>query len=90
MPGSFETGNSGRRETGGVGEGSACILHIAQRLPDHLFGQTGAFATLGGYARRLADFAVTAATFVDGLSDLAVGNALAKTHVHNNYPLGLR
>ena len=67
-----------------------CALHIAQCLPDNLLGHTGAFAALGSDTCGITHFSIAAATFIDGFTDLAVGNALAKTHVHMNYPLGLR
>lgn len=65
-------------------------LHIAQRLPDNLLRHTGAFTALGSDTCGITHFSIAAATFIDGFTDLAVGNALAKTHVHMNYPLGLR
>ena len=65
-------------------------MDIAQGVADNLLGDASAFTALGGYTSSVSHFTVTAATFVDGFTDLAVGNALAKTHVHMNYPLGLR
>ena len=64
-------------------------MDITQGLADHLLGYAGAFPALGSDARRLPDLAVTATTFVDGFANLTVGNTLAKTDVHKNYPLGL-
>lgn len=80
----------GRCKTGRIGKGSAGSLHISQGFANNLLGDTGAFATLGCYTGRFTHFSIAAATFIDGFTDLAIGHALAKTHVHMNYPLGLR
>lgn len=81
---------SGGCKTRRVGEGRAGTLDIAQGFANNLLGDAGAFTALGGDASSISHFTITAASFVDGFTDLAVGNTLAKTHVHMNYPLGLR
>ncbi|BAP78780.1 hypothetical protein MT1_1602 [Pseudomonas sp. MT-1] len=69
---------------------SAGALDIAQGFANNLLGNARAFTALRGDASSISHFTIAAASFVDGFTDLAVGNALAKTHVHMNYPLGLR
>ncbi len=80
----------GGSKTCRVSKRGAGILDIAQGFANDLLGDTSAFTTLRGYASRVSHVPITAAAFIDGFTDLAVGNALAKTHVHMNYPLGLR
>ena len=80
---------SSRSETGGVDERRLGTLYIAQCFPNNLLSYTCAFAALGGDTRGFAYLTITAAAFVNGFTDLTVGNTLAKTHVHKNYPLGL-
>lgn len=64
-------------------------LYITQCLSNHLLGYTCAFATLAGNTGSFAHLTIAAAAFVDGFTNLTVGNTLAKTDVHMNYPLGL-
>lgn len=79
----------GGGETRRVGEGGLSRLNIAQRFANHLLGDAGAFAALGGNTSRFPNFAVAAAAFIDGFANLTVSDTLAKTDVHKNYPLGL-
>ena len=82
--------DSGGRKSRWVSKGGAGGLYIAQGFANNLFGDAGALTALGGNASGISHFTIAAATFIDGFTDLAVSNALAKTHVHMNYPLGLR
>ncbi len=81
---------SGGNETGGVGKGDLSALDIAQCFANHLFGDACTFAALAGNAGGFAHLSIAATAFVDGFTDLTISNTLAKTHVHMNYPLGLR
>ncbi len=62
-------------------------MHVAERLANDLLGDAGALAALGGDAGRFTYFTVTAAAFVDGIANLAVGDTLAKTDVHKALPV---
>lgn len=73
-----------------MSEGGAGTLDIAQGFANDLLGDAGAFSALSRHACGFTHVTIAAATFIDGFTDLAVGNTLAKTHVHMNYPLGLR
>ena len=64
-------------------------LDISQRFANYLLGDACAFAALRGDTGRFANLAVAAAAFIYGFANLTVGNTLAKTDVHRNYPLGL-
>lgn len=80
---------SGDGVSGGIGESGLGRLDIAQGFTYHLLGDTGAFSALGADTGRRAYFPITAAAFIDGFANLTVGNTLAKTDVHKNYPLSL-
>ena len=86
-PALLESVFSGLGETGREGEGGLGILYVAECFAHHLLGDAGAFAALGGHAGGLADLTVTAATIVDGIANLTVGDALAKTDVHKHCSL---
>jgi len=78
---------SGVSEACGVGERRLGILYVVERLSNDLLGDASAFSALTGHAGRFTDFTVAAAAFIDGLAELTVGDALAKTDVHKHYPL---
>ncbi len=63
---------------------SRCLgcLQLRQGFPYHLLGEAGTFAALAGNAGSLADFLVAAATFIDRIADLSVGDASAEAHIH--------
>ena len=65
-----------------VGEGGLAALHFGEGFAYHLLGEGGAFATLAGYVERLANVAVAAATLIDCIADLTVGDTHAKANVH--------
>ena len=73
-----------------MGEGGVRALDTAQGFADDLLSKASAFAALGSYSGGITHLTIAAASFVDGFTDLAIGHTLAKTHVHMNYPLGLR
>ena len=62
--------------------GRLARLDFGQGLTNHLLGQAGALAALRAYTQRFPHFAVTAATLVDCIADVIVGNTSAKTYVH--------
>src|SRR5690606_6692975 len=76
-------------EARGVGEGGLGRLDISQRFPDDLLGYARAFAALSGDTGCFTNFPIAAAAFIDGFANLTVGDTLAKTDVHKNYPLSL-
>ena len=57
-------------------------LKFSQRLANDLLGKAGAFAALAGHVGGGSDFLVAAASFIDRIADLSVGNADTKTHIH--------
>ena len=57
-------------------------LKRGEGFADYLLGEAGAFATLAGDIGRGTDFLVTAASFIDRIADLSVGDADTKTHIH--------
>ena len=65
-----------------VGQGCLADLQLGQGLADHLLGHAGAFPTLAGDIGGGSHFLVTAASFIDRIADLSVGNADTKTHIH--------
>lgn len=74
---------------GGVGETCLGRLEITQSFTHDLLGNTGTFTTLGADASCGAYFPITAAAFINRITNMTVGNTLAKTDVHMNYPLRL-
>jgi len=89
MPGFWKLMRSGAGVSGGVGEDSLGRLDICERFAYDLLGDAGAFSALGADTGRRAYFPIAAAAFIDGFANLTVGNTLAKTDVHKNYPLSL-
>src|SRR5690606_33901090 len=73
---------SGGAELCRVGEGCLAALEVTEGFTNDLLGEAGALAALGAYAQRLAHVTVAAATFIDCILDLAVGDALAEADVH--------
>lgn len=57
-------------------------LQLGQGLADHFLGKAGTFAALTGNAGGLAHFLVAAASFIDRVADLAVGDASAEANIH--------
>ena len=51
-------------------------------VTNHFLGEAGAFPALAGYPCSLADFPITAAAFIDGFTDLTVGNTCAEANIH--------
>lgn len=80
---------SGAGVSGGVGETGLGRLQITQGFTHDLLGKAGTFTALGADAGRGAYFPVTAAAFINRFTNMTVGNTLAKTDVHMNYPLRL-
>ncbi len=78
----MKSGHSGCGKFHRVGQGCLADLKLGQGLADHLFGQAGTFATLARDIGRGSHFLVTAASFIDRIADLSVGNAETKTHIH--------
>lgn len=73
---------SGWYEASRIAKSGIGALDVAERVANDLLGQAGTFATLGRDTCRFTDITIATATFINGFTDLAVGNALAKTHVH--------
>ena len=74
---------SGRVEFNRVWQGSVLGgLKFSQRLANDLLGKAGAFAALAGHVGGGSDFLVAAASFIDRIADLSVGDADTKTHIH--------
>ena len=59
-----------------------CRLQFAQRFANDFLGKAGAFAALAGDAGGVTDFLVAAATFIDCIADLTVGDASAEADIH--------
>ena len=78
----MNSGFSGRGKFHGIGQGGLADLKLGQGLTDHFLGQAGAFATLACDIGRGTHFLVTAASFIDRIADLSVGDADTKTHIH--------
>lgn len=57
-------------------------LQFGQGFTHHFLGKAGAFTALAGYAGSLTDFLVTAASFIDCIADLTVGDASAEADIH--------
>ena len=57
-------------------------LQFTQRFTNDFLGKAGAFAALAGYAGGVTDFLVAAATFIDCIADLTVGDASAEANIH--------
>ena len=65
-----------------VGDRCLATLQFGQGFTDHFLGKAGAFAALAGNAGGLAHLTVAAATFVDCIADLPVGDASAEADIH--------
>jgi hypothetical protein len=74
-------------ETRRVGKRYLGALYVTECLANDLLGDAGALAALGCDACRFTYFTVATAAFVDGIANLAVGYTLAKTDIHEHYPL---
>lgn len=57
-------------------------MKFGQGFAHDLLGKAGAFTTLRGNTECLANVAITAAAFENGIPDLAVSNTLAETNIH--------
>lgn len=57
-------------------------LQFGQGFTHHFLGKAGTFTALTGYAGSLADFLVAAASFIDCIADLTVGDASAEADIH--------
>ncbi|RON46713.1 hypothetical protein BK665_29085 [Pseudomonas frederiksbergensis] len=57
-------------------------LQLGQGFAYHFLGKAGTFTALTRYAGGLTDFFITAATFIDCIADLTVGNASAEADIH--------
>ena len=57
-------------------------MQFGQGFTHHFLGKAGAFTALAGNASGLADFFVAAATFIDCIADLTVGDASAEADIH--------
>ena len=62
-------------------------LQFGQGFANHFLCKTGAFAALAGYAGGLTDFLIVAATFIDCIADLTVGDASAEANIHKELSL---
>src|SRR5690606_1098406 len=81
---------SGNAEAGRVGEhGGLPGLNLTDGFTYHLLGNARAFAALRAYAQGFSYFAIAAAAIVDRITDMTVGDTLAKTDVHKHYSLRL-
>ena len=65
-----------------VGDRGLAQLQVGEGFAYHLLGKAGAFTALAGNAGGFAHFTVAAATFVDCIADLAVGDASAEADIH--------
>lgn len=65
-----------------VGNCGLCGLQFGQGFANHFLGKAGAFTALAGYAGSLTDFLVAAASFIDCIADLTVGDASAEADIH--------
>ena len=66
----------------GVGDRRLGRLQFAQGFTDHFLGKAGAFTALAGNAGGLTYFPIAAATFIDCIADLTVGDASAEADIH--------
>ena len=78
----MNSGFSGRGKFHGIGQGGLADLKFGQCLAHHFLGQASALATLAGDIGGGTDFLVAAASFIDRIADLSVGDADTKTHIH--------
>ena len=61
-------------------------LQFGQRFANHFFGEAGTFTALTGNAGGHADFLVAAASFIDRIADLTVGDTSAEANIHKRRP----
>ncbi|KJZ37309.1 hypothetical protein VC35_26495 [Pseudomonas fluorescens] len=61
-------------------------MQFGQSLADHFLGKAGTFAALTGNAGSHTDFLVAAASFIDRIADLTVGDASAEANIHKEGP----
>jgi hypothetical protein len=69
-------------------ERNGCLgrLQFGQGFANHFLCKAGAFAALAGNAGGLTDFLIAAATFIDCIADLTVGDASAEADIHKKKP----
>lgn len=65
-----------------VGRPYMVAVLAAEGFAHHLLGKAGAFATLAGNPEGFPHIAIAAATCIDSIADLTVGNTLAEANVH--------
>ena len=61
-------------------------LQFCQRFAYHLLGQARTFSTLSSYVEGFTYFFIAAATLIDRIADLPIGNALAEADIHKIRP----
>jgi hypothetical protein len=81
----FKHAASGDGEFGWIAHG--CLshltaLHLSKGLANDLLGDAGAFTALGADTEGFPHVAVATAAFKNGISNLTVGDTLAKTYIH--------
>jgi hypothetical protein len=76
------TGDLCRRKFYGERYRTLRRLQFGQGFTHHFLGKAGAFTTLAGYAGSQTDFFIAAATFIDCIADLTVGDASAEADIH--------
>jgi 5-formyltetrahydrofolate cyclo-ligase len=57
-------------------------LQFGQGFADHFLGKASTFTALAGNAGGLTYFPIAAATFIDCIADLTVGDASAEANIH--------
>ncbi|RON78286.1 hypothetical protein BK670_23935 [Pseudomonas fluorescens] len=80
--GSLKWGQSSGGKFYRIGDRSLSGLQLCQGFANDFLCKARTFAALAGDAGGLADFFIAAATFIDRIADLSVGDASAETNIH--------